>query len=573
MKYKFTGNDLIYDLDYQKPGRYACPVCSANSKRNNPKDIEVYKDSEIIYCHKCKESYYPYKPFSKEKDYKVPEWKNITKLTDKAVKYWNGRMISQETLKLCQVYSDVQWMPQFEKEVEVICFPFFRGDKLVNIKYRGPEKSFKLVSGAELIWFNFNVISDSEELIIVEGEPDAMTWIENGYFNVISVPNGANAKNMEYLDNSIKMFDSVKKIYLATDNDTAGIELRNELARRIGYDKSYIVNLKECKDSNEYFKKYGGIEFKKLLEDSKPFPIKGIVRVESLTNEIIDLYENGIQKGKEILNDEIDKFCTWELGRLAIITGVPGSGKSEFLDYLIARLNLLYGWKAAFFTPENYPLKFHYAKLHEKYSGKKFKKETDDGQFWGVFEHINNNFYYIMNEEDMTVYTIMESANLLVKQKGVKIVVIDPYNKLDHAQKSNETETQYISKFLDTLTSFSKFNNVLVFLVAHPTKMMKGEVPSLYNISGSAHFYNKTDYGIVVDRTRNENNIMQNEVRVYWQKIKFKHLGEQGISELKYNYNNGRFETGTVDKWDNNNWIYTPQINNDDITQVREVPF
>jgi twinkle protein len=100
---------------------------------------------------------------------------------------------------------------------------------------------------------------------------------------------------------------------------------------------------------------------------------------------------------------------------------------------------------------------------------------------------------------------------------------------------------------------------VLVFLVAHPRKMQKGEVPTLYDISGSANFYNKTDYGFTVHRKRNDKtNLMINEVEVYWQKIKFKNLGEQGVSELKYNYNNGRFEhiNDDVDHWDNSNWLY-----------------
>jgi len=250
---------------------------------------------------------------------------------------------------------------------------------------------------------------------------------------------------------------------------------------------------------------------------------------------------------------------------------VHNSGKSEFVDYLVTKLNLLYGWKAAYFTPENYPLKFHYAKLHEKYSGRKFKKESHDDTFWGVYEHIKDNYYYILNEDDMTVKTVLDNAKVLVKQHGVKIVVIDPYNRLDHQYSKNINETQYISKFLDEITAFSKFYNVLVFLVAHPKKMQRGEVPSLYDIAGSANFYNKTDYGFTVHRTRNEEQVMQNEVQIHWQKIKFKHLGEQGVSELKYNYNNGRFEEiSDVNRWDNKNWLYSAQVKTNDFTEPKK---
>ena len=122
---------------------------------------------------------------------------------------------------------------------------------------------------------------------------------------------------------------------------------------------------------------------------------------------------------------------------------------------------------------------------------------------------------------------------------------------------------------------FSKLYNVLVFLVAHPRKLQKGEIPTLYDISGSANFYNKTDYGFTVHRDRDVNNLMTNEIEIHWQKIKFKHLGEQGVSELRYNYVNGRLEDRVeVSKWDNSNWLYTPQVNTFDITRVVDkIPF
>jgi len=244
---------------------------------------------------------------------------------------------------------------------------------------------------------------------------------------------------------------------------------------------------------------------------------------------------------------------------------VHNSGKSEFVDYLITKLNLIHGWKVGIFSPENYPLKFHYSKLHEKLSGSKFDK-NNSASFDTVYEHINNNFYYILNEEDMSVTNVLEGAKYLIKQKGIKVLVVDPYNKLEHDQKSGQSETQYISKFLDVLGNFARFNNILIFLVAHPRKMDQGRVPTLYDISGSANFYNKTDYGFTVHRiTDVESNLMKNQVQIHWQKIKFKHLGGQGISEMNYNYNNGRFETinNDIHSWDNSNWLLnkeeTPQ--------------
>lgn len=559
MKYQSSQSKRIYDIDFDqsKKARYKCPECADGRKNKSAKDLEYYPDTQRAYCFHCSTTLYEYKPFESAHVYSVPEWKNKTSLSDKSVKYFEGRMISQSTLVEMKVYSDTEWMPQFKSDIEVICFPFFRSKKLVNIKFRGPKKSFKLVSNAELIWYNFDCISEAKELIICEGEIDCLTFVENGFKNVISVPNGAKSKS-EYLDNSIQFLDHIEKIYLATDVDAPGIELKEELIRRIGAERCYSLNFKDCKDANEYFGKYGGLEFKELIKTAKPIPIDGNIEISSLYNEIVDLYENGLQKGKTVGVDEIDQFCTWELGRLCTVTGIPSSGKSEFVDYLVARLNHLYGWKAAYFTPENYPLKYHYAKVHEKFSGYKFRKETDQTDFQSIYEHIKDNFFYIMNEKDLTIESVMKSAKSFVKQKGIKILIVDPYNKLDHQMTRGENETQYVSRFLDILVNFARFNNVLIFLIAHPRKVENEKVPTMYDISGSANFYNKTDYGFTVHRLRDDKGAMGNSVEVHWQKIKFKHLGTQGVSQLDYNFNNGRFDPSGV--FDNTDWLQTKPV-------------
>jgi twinkle protein len=296
-------------------------------------------------------------------------------------------------------------------------------------------------------------------------------------------------------------------------------------------------------------------------------------------SDIRSLFENGIQPGKKIDQEIIDKYISWETGRLAIITGIPASGKSEFVDYIVCRLNINHGWKAAYFTPENYPLKFHYTKLFEKIIGKKFSADKVSEVEWDMaYEYIKDNFFYILNEADFTIKSILDSTRILVKTRGIKIIVIDPYNKLEH--KYSDSETQYISRFLDELITFAKLNDVLVFLVAHPKKMSrvngKIEVPSLYDISGSANFYNKTDYGITVHRNTDDQNVMINEIKVYFQKIKYKHLGEQGIIDLNYDYITGRFNQGGRDL---SNWLIkeAPIVKQEVIdyyeTDKQEAPF
>jgi twinkle protein len=585
MKYQSSNTKAIFTLEFgSSKKRVICPECSGSRKKSNQKDLEYYPDTNRAHCFHCNTTLFEYNPYQKDKEYVRPEWKNITNISDKAVKYFTGRMISQQTLVEAKIYTDMEFMPQFGKPMEVICFPYFRDGVLVNVKYRGPQKSFKLASGAELILWNHDALKSEKEIIITEGEIDALSFWTVGRKNVLSVPNGAN-KNLEYLDSSIHFFESIETVYLATDNDSKGIILRDELIRRIGAEKCKMVSFRECKDANEFLMKYGGIELSDSITNARQVPIKGIVSVDDIYEDVVDLFKNGVQRGLTVGDDNIDKFITWETGRLAIVTGIPGSGKSEFVDYIITRLNLRHGWKAAYFTPENYPLKYHYAKLYEKLIGKKFSSHySTDADFDMAMEHIRSNYFYILNEEDFTAEWIIRTAKQMVKTHGIKVLIIDPYNKIEH--KYTDTETQYISRFLDLLTNFAKMNDVLVFLVAHPRKMQKNtagkyDVPSLYDISGSANFYNKTDYGFSVHRVTNEENVMQNEVAVYWQKIKFKHLGEQGVTDMKYNYVNGRFETGDGDisTWDNSNWLMKDPIKNESVSDMwynadnGEVPF
>lgn len=569
MKIQSSITRRIYNYE---PGgeKSLCPECSHLRKNKTEKCLSWDKKENRGYCHNCLAAFFEYRPHE-SKQFFVPEWKNKTELTDAVVKYFEGRMISQATLNRMRVYSDTEFMPQYKKEVPVICFPYFLSGKLVNIKFRGPEKSFKMVSGAELIFYNIDCLARFDEVIIVEGEIDALTFIQAGFENVISVPNGAN-KNLEYLDTCIDLFAGIKKIYIATDQDTKGIELKDELVRRLGPERSFIVSFKDCKDANEYLVKYGS-DIHDVLSGAIPAPVKGIVEASSFYGDARDLFERGVQSGLTIGHRAIDDQITWESGRLAIVTGIPSSGKSEFVDYIVCKLNILYGWKAAIFSPENFPLKFHYAKLFEKLIGKKFSKNSATEIEWSqAYDHIRNNFFYVLNEDDLTVKSILDSAKILVRTRGVKVLVIDPYNKLEH--KYTDSETQYISRFLDQIIQFAKMNDVLVFLVAHPKKMNKTngkfDVPSLYDISGSANFFNKTDYGITVHRKTDGQNVMINEVEIYFQKIKYKHLGTQGIISLNYDYNSGRFYGGGADY---SNWLGETEVIEEYLADNIELPF
>ena len=278
-----------YDIHPKKHGENAgaCPECSQYRKNKKAKSFSWHAEKESGYCHNCLTTFVLPKEKPLEVVYAVPEWKNDTKLTDKAVKWFESRMISQEALRKLKIYSDIQFMPQHGREVEVICFPYFEAGTLKNIKYRGPAKSFKLYKDAELVLFNADIIDRNAVVIIVEGEIDALSLVTCGIDNVVSVPNGA-AGSLDYLDKYLFALDD-KKIVIAVDNDLPGLQLRQEIIRRFGEEQCTVVNWQDCKDGNEVLMRYGGMELKKRIESAAPVNQTSDVLMDRFNESIIDM--------------------------------------------------------------------------------------------------------------------------------------------------------------------------------------------------------------------------------------------------------------------------------------------
>lgn len=534
-------------------GMFKCHYCGFSGCAKEPDEQEKRKWME-------QQPWFNEAPIRKQKPvYKKPTHTGNTTLSQKALAWFSGRGISSATLTALKVTEGQEWMPQKNGQANTIQFNYYHNGELKNTKFRTGDKCFKLVSGAELLPYNIDSIKGCKECIITEGEMDALSFYECGRHDVVSVPNGANA-NLEYLDDYIEeYFDDKETIFIASDTDTKGVILRDELIRRFGAERCRVLEYGEgCKDANEHLMKYGRDSLLKCLANAPEIKLEGIFTVSDFEQSLDALFEYGMQKGVTIGHDNFDRLLSFETKRLCVVTGIPGSGKSEFIDEIAERLNMRYGWRFAYFSPENAPLAYHASKLIEKFTGKKFDKEhLSFGEYKQVKQHLETNFFFISPKDNYRIDTILERAKFLVRRKGIKALVIDPYNRLED-ESEGQNETKYISKLLDKMTNFAQQNDILIILMAHPTKMPKTkdgkiEVPTLYDISGSANFYNKTDFGITVHRDR-ENNT----VEVHVQKVKFRHLGECGTALFKYNLNNGRYTpyTNGIDPaWDNTNHL------------------
>ena len=377
-----------HNLDVGK-AQGICPLCSSDRQPKNQKAKCASYDWErgLGTCHHCDSSFqlhsYQRKGAS-EKVYIRPEEAKINPPTSKIVEWFKTRGISQKTLTDCSVGEGPEFMPQTGKSENTIQFNYIIGDELINVKYRDGRKNFKLYKGAEKVFYNINSIVGYDECVIVEGEMDVLALHEAGIKNVISVPNGAtlNSNNLDYLDNCIDYFEDKTKIILAVDADEPGQALKQEFIRRLGAEVCYTVDFADCKDSNDYLIEHGADALRSAIHAAKQVPLEGVSTLYDIQDELKDFVKNGFKPGFQVGLENFDKIFSTYTGQFITVTGIPSSGKSDFVDQMCVGYNTNYGWKTAFASPENAPTYLHAHKLMRKVWQDMPSPGDIDGEQW-----------------------------------------------------------------------------------------------------------------------------------------------------------------------------------------------
>lgn len=547
--------ELGFNLPSYANGVYdcTCPNCSAQRKSSNKKKkvARVWIDDDMITynCVHCGFKGYivDEKPVSKK--YVRPAVKPRDNLGEKAAAFFKNRGISIETAKSAGVYVEKS---KFSKPV--LAYPYYKNGVLVNVKYRGiDEKMFMQEKDAEPIFYNYDKCFGKKQIVIVEGENDALALMQVGINNVVSIPCGSinnpiegESSKFDFIKNSLPLVESCDRFILALDNDNAGRCMTDALIDRLGRAKCSVVDWSkyQVKDSNELLQQ-SPMDLVELIEQAKPLPLKGIVTCEN-NEDFEDYIINGKKDGILTGFENLDKLINFQYGDFVTVTGYPGSGKSLFLTNLVMNF-AKQGGKCLFFAFENSvnQLKKKWVQMlieQPVYNPDEYLLNKIRGTYDFLKEHF---FIYQDYNSRTTVESILDCAEQAILQEGIKFIVIDPLNKIPYSKSDNSNND--LCSLLNTLTAFAKKNKVVVFLVAHPTKPEKGklktvESPSGYDIAGSANFLNMSDVILTVHRKQNDDGVKGNSCKVMISKVRDTDYGHEGSCYFRYDLQSGTYK-------------------------------
>lgn len=422
-----------------------------------------------------------------------------------------------------------------------LVIPFKRGEEIVHRKYRrfdvqeGERGKWTQDAGGPKLPFNENCLRSpenaSDALIITEGEFDALAAIQSGFTRTISVPDGApppgdrsevdleGSKKYDWIFSNLPLFskDNVPEIIIAADGDANGAALLQDLSVIFGrYRCKFVIYPKSkrdrgrerCKDLNEVLQDYGTKGVVETINRAQWIKVEGVYKM----SELAPLPSMRIFHPRHTLFSENFRL---RLGDFSVVTGTPGFGKTTFVNDMLCGIASDNGLKIAWGSFEQEPQRDHKRSLRTWFHGRpehqQDERERIAADAWIDRHHL---FMIPTEDEDPTLDWLIEKMELAVSRHGVSIIVIDPWNELEHDRRGNETETEYIGRAIRQLKRFAKSFQVHVMVVAHPTKSVKDadgnyKMPTLYDIAGSANWYNKADLGVIVHRENKDDTVIK----------------------------------------------------------------
>lgn len=423
-------------------------------------------------------------------------------------------------------------------EEQWLSIPYRLDGQIVNRKFRRiDQKAHSMDKGGKLCLWNAECLSGVGEVIITEGEFDALAVMAAGFERVVSVPNGApadkiddpvNANRYGFLWEHEAALKPIESFVLATDGDKPGRALAHDLAAILGPERCKFITYPDgCKDLNEVLLAHGEREVVKLIAEAKAFPVAGIYAMADFPEaQEVRAMATGIAA--------LDPHMSLVLGSLTVFSGYSNMGKSTVLNGVIAHCinSNVPVCVASFETAPKPILRDGIARAMLECNFDQFLRHPDREE---AYDRIERRLSVISNslddETDIDLDTYLDLCRVAVVRNGAKLIILDPWNELEHKRQRDETETDYIGRAIRALKRFARRHNVALWVVAHPTKPQgKTGAPGLYDIHGSANWANKADYGLIYHRP--DKTINHGTLNVV--KVRMGFPGECGVVNVQF---------------------------------------
>lgn len=267
---------------------------------------------------------------------------------------------------------------------------------------------------------------------------------------------------------------------------------------------------------------------------------RGLVSVEDVWDLVIEEVRHGRQPGQSTGWKDLDDFYTVQPGFLTLVTGIPGSGKTEFVNNLAVNL-AREGWRFAVFGPESSPPQRHMADIVHSYTGRLPDSLTDEPALTEAMAWIDEQFVWMDDLRDNTLDGILARSRMADHRRPLDGLIIDPWNKVAHGY-GDQRQDLYLEDALGRITRFARKQNIHVWIVAHP-KQMRQESKSdtryepvrPYDLYGGSQWFNQADAILSLWRDQHGEKRRSEIVDVFVQKVRREgEWGRRGRAQLEF---------------------------------------
>ncbi len=573
----------LADLDTGREYRVLCPECSAGRKHKRDPDLVVKIDADgrgaTWLCHHCgwKDGLH----LPRERDAqpkrgaaaKAPKPMRAPASLEPAHLEWltTARAIPEAVIREAGIGSAAAYFDGEPAQAVAFVYRERAGGPIVGVKYRRPEpKAYSQESGSAQIFYGLDLLDcRASEITITEGELDALACRAAEIRNVLSVPGGGlkeppkaesdSGRKFEFLQHAVDRLANVKRVNLALDVDGPGCNMAAELARRLGLDRCRRVRWPDGndalrKDANEVLQLDGPKVLRECIENAEPYPVEGLYGALDFAENVTRLFDRGHEELFSTTLPGLDQLYRVRPGDLCVVSGAPGDGKTEMIDAMMAGMARAHAWRFGVCSLEN-EADEHIARLCEKFARKRFwpgpSARMSREEMMAAMQTVESAAIFIRPPEarGISVERILELGRVAVIRHGIRGLVIDPWNELEHRRPETMSETEYVGLTLSEVRRFARAHRLAVWLVAHPAKPAprdgKPLAPSLYLISGSANWANRADVGLWVSRDSEDSD----RTIIHVCKMRRSFVGMRGSLTLRYNRQTANFDEDMGRGW------------------------